>query len=116
MIYDLRTEYAVQPLGIDVRRPRFSWKMRGEHEGFQTDYRITVRDGDSKKTYWDSGTVASDESVGIAYGGKPLRSFRRYTVTVRVNGGACACEDFFETAALRRADLAGEWIGMPYIS
>ncbi len=116
MIFDLRTEYAVKPLYIDVCRPRFSWKLRGGDASFQSDYHITVYESASQKPVWDSGRVASEESVGIEYGGEPLKSFTRYTVKVRVNGGADECEDFFETAALEISDFQGEWIGMPYIS
>ena len=27
-IYDLKTEYLSNPLGIDAANPRFSWKLR----------------------------------------------------------------------------------------
>lgn len=40
-IYDLRTEYLENPLGLDKKMPRFSWKMRSnEKNQMQKAYRF----------------------------------------------------------------------------
>ena len=31
--FDLQCEYAVDPVGIDVRKPRFSWLLRAAGRG-----------------------------------------------------------------------------------
>ena len=48
-LYDLRTEYRVNPIGIDRRHPRFSWKMESEQaDTVQKSYRILVRTGEKR--------------------------------------------------------------------
>ena len=56
----LRCENRTNPLGIDVAKPRLSWVLDSSK---QTAYQVVV-DGT-----WDSGKVASDQSVGIEYTG-----------------------------------------------
>jgi alpha-L-rhamnosidase len=76
----LRCEYLENPLGIDVPRPRLSWTLESEERGQkQTAYQILVsstREEFDRPDLWDSGKVASEESVHIPYGGKDLASER----------------------------------------
>lgn len=52
---NLKTEYLVNPIGIDKKNPRLMWNCEGGKK--QTAYRIiAVSDG---KTVWDSGKVQS---------------------------------------------------------
>jgi alpha-L-rhamnosidase len=78
----LRTEYAVDPLGIDERAPRLSWTLRAERRGtLQSAYeiRVATEKGDLARTpLWDSGKVPSDASVQRAYAGPALQPGRRY--------------------------------------
>ena len=75
-------------------RPRFSWvvPLAGEG-GMQRSYRVQVaraRDGfDSarRSLIWDSGVVASSDSVAIAYGGDELMALETYLWRVRVGVG-----------------------------
>ena len=81
-LYDLRTEYRVNPIGIDRRHPRFSWKMESEQaDTVQKSYRIMVRTGE--KTVWDH-RKESDISVLIPYAGTSLEPETTYHVTVEV--------------------------------
>jgi alpha-L-rhamnosidase len=42
-VVDLRCEYRVNPLGIDVLKPRLSWEMKSDRRGeVQTAYQILV--------------------------------------------------------------------------
>ena len=76
---NLRCEFRVNPLGIDVPRPRLSWVIESKDIGvIQTAYQIVV-DG-----VWDSGKILSDQSQNVEYGGKPLVSGIRYDWKVRV--------------------------------
>ena len=77
----LRCEYLDNPLGIDEARPRLSWLIEDDPSDRgrrQTAYRILVASDPSrlkKQTdLWDSGKIASDQTVNIAYAGKPLPS------------------------------------------
>ena len=77
-IENLRVEYRVNPLGIDVRTPRLSWQLpsstRGER---QTAYRVLVASSsdllkNGQGNLWDSGKVDSDQSIQVRYAGKSL--------------------------------------------
>ncbi len=77
-VTDLRCEYLKDPLGIDVQQPRLSWRLTAKdpaaHGLRQTAYRIFVsssleRLAKDEGDRWDSGEVASGESVHIAYAG-----------------------------------------------
>ena len=69
----LRCEYKVDPLGIDATQPRLSWQLRSTERGVvQSAYQVQVtRAG---RTLWDTGKVASDRSVHVAYAGPALES------------------------------------------
>src|SRR5215471_14819805 len=59
----LRTEYKENPIGIDVRRPRFGWQIVSEERGVvQSAYQVRVARGESEfdragGVLWDSGKV-----------------------------------------------------------
>jgi len=75
---DLRCEGLVDPLGIDIVRPRLSWQMRSNNQGAsQTYYQIrsaTAPDllKEGTADLWDSGKVASNQSQHIIYAGEEL--------------------------------------------
>ena len=57
-LYDLRTEYRVNPIGLTAKAPRFSWKIESqEKDTLQTAYEIHVTDENGKL---DPATPASD--------------------------------------------------------
>lgn len=82
-VKDLRSEYLVNPLGLDAASPRLSWVVTADRRAeAQTAYRILVASSpsllkDGTADLWDSGKVASDETAQIEYGGKPLISRER---------------------------------------
>ena len=119
---ELWCEYAVDPLGIDVAEPRFSWILVSERRGqVQSAYRILVassadllRGGVGDK--WDSGVVASEASVNVPYAGAALASGERCFWQVRVWDGDGAGSGWsdparFEMGLLDRGDWGGSWIG-----
>jgi alpha-L-rhamnosidase len=82
-VEDLRCEYLRNPLGIDDPAPRLSWKLTPQDDGArgqrQTAYQVLVasrREGldQDRGDLWDSGRVASDQSIHVPYSGKPLPS------------------------------------------
>ena len=61
-IINFKTEYQVSPLGVDNKKPRFSWQYSEAAD--ITGYKISVRkDGKSAVNVWDSGSVTSILSV-----------------------------------------------------
>jgi len=76
----LRCEYLVNPLGIDVPKPRLSWVLQSPLRGEkQTAYQVLVSSSPDSLArdqgeLWDSGRVASDRSAQVEYVGKPLGS------------------------------------------
>src|SRR4051794_17453617 len=79
----LRCEYFTDPLGLDARRPRLSWRINDPRPGArQSAYRIAVASSiellqADRPDLWDSGQVASDQSVHVEYDGAELHSRRR---------------------------------------
>ncbi len=82
VVRDLRCEYLHNPLGIDVPQPRLGWTLHAveptERGQRQTAYHVLVARsaeqlGRGVGDLWDSKTVDSDQSVLVAYQGKPLR-------------------------------------------
>src|SRR5438552_2763968 len=80
----LRTEYLLDPVGIDVTAPQFSWQMTSVERGAeQSGYQVQVAtaagllgDASGHPDVWDSGRVASAESLHVAYAGPALESQR----------------------------------------
>ena len=87
---ELQVDYAADPLGIDDTHPSLSWKLHSQvNNEQQTAYRVLVASDPSRLTpgnadVWDSGQIATGDSVGIPYGGPALRSAQRYVWTVQV--------------------------------
>ena len=79
----LRVEYLTNPLGIDVLKPRLSWKITStERNTVQAAYELQVMR--SGRLIWDTGRTPGDSSVFITYEGPALESRRRYEWRVRV--------------------------------
>src|SRR5262249_56145725 len=86
----LPVEYVTNPMGIDVARPRFSWKLLSTvRNTVQTAYQLQV--GISREdlgrrpgSLWDSGRIGSDNSVFVDYAGPPLASHTRSSCPVRL--------------------------------
>jgi alpha-L-rhamnosidase len=114
----LRTEYAVNPVGIDARTPRLSWRLHATRRGTtQGAYEIQVAldSGAMNRPLWTSGRVASPASILRPYGGPPLQSSTRYYWRVRAWDDAGRASPwstiaFFETALLDTAEWRARWI------
>ena len=105
----LRCENRLEPLGIDVGKPRLSWILDA---GTQSAYQIEI------KGVWDSGKVASDQSVAVEYAGPPLKSQTRYDWRVRAwdkdgNPGEWSPQAMFVTGVLAEP-WQGKWIAGEY--
>src|SRR4029079_6896315 len=74
----LKCEYRDDVPCVDDPAPRLSWTLASDRrDERQTAYRIVAALGEAdvragRGTLWDSGRVASGESLGIPYAGRPL--------------------------------------------
>ena len=85
----LLVENKMNPKGIDVQAPRFSWIMSSKSRNkSQSAYQIRVVKGEknfsNKLIIWDTEKVASDQSVFVDYEGPNLESGATYYWQVRV--------------------------------
>jgi len=77
---NLRSEYLIDPLGLDTPRPRLSWVVESATRGDrQTSWQILVAStaeglAADKGDLWDSGEIKGDETNEIAYDGQRLES------------------------------------------
>lgn len=110
---DLKTEYLVNPIGIDIQKPRLMWNCEGGIK--QSAYRIVAVSGG--KTAWDSGKVNSS-SMRAEYPDY-LPSRRRVEWKVQLwdesnNAGDWSETAFFETGLLSAGDWQARWIAGDY--
>ena len=117
-LYDLRTEYRVNPIGLTAKTPRFSWKIESqEKDTLQTAYEIHVTD-EKGKLVWNSGKRASDQSVLIPYEGEALASETLYTVQVSVadnHGNTESVEGTFETGIFDNTEFKAQMITSDFL-
>lgn len=87
-VTDLRCEYLRNPIGIDIKQPRFSWHLfsKSLRSLRQDSYRVLIGDhGIADGSVWDSTTVKSSVSSNVKYEGPPLRNGATYWWAIRVN-------------------------------
>ena len=118
----LTCEYQLNPIGIDVHKPRFSWTMTSPLKNQQQSaYEVLVSSNEKelnrgKGELWSSGKVNSNQSIQIEYAGKPLESFTKYYWKVRVydqqnKSSKWSAVNSFETGLYDSKDWKGAWIG-----
>ena len=118
-VQNLLTENLSNPIGLDVKQPRFTWQLVSDQRNvLQTAYEITVNQG--KAPVWKSGKVMSDQSVHIPYAGSALQSGKKYTWQVRVwdnKGKASPWSEAtsFQMAFLNPSDWKAKWIEVDFI-
>jgi hypothetical protein len=119
--YDLRCEYAINPLGVDVAQPRLFWKLQSEQRAqAQTAYQILVASqseflSQNKGDLWDSGQMKSDATTHIRYAGKPLVSSQPVFWKVRVWSRDNQVSEWSPSASwtmglLKETDWQAKWI------
>lgn len=120
-INDLRCEMLVDPLGIDAKQPRLSWRLHSDQRDVQqTAYEILVTSSKEKLSkneadVWNSGKINSSQSIHIKYTGKELQSGRGYFWKVRsfTNKGATEWSEsaYWSMGLLNKNDWKAKWIG-----
>lgn len=121
----LRCEYRENPLGINETHPRLSWLCEASdsrsHGARQTAYQVLVGSSPERLEalhgdLWDTGKVASDQSVQVEYAGKPLVSRQPCFWKVRVwdehdNPSAWSQPAAWSMGLLQPGDWQAHWIG-----
>ena len=119
-IEQIKVEYQSSPIGIDILRPRFSWKLISDkRDEQQAQYRICVAlDSDLKEVQWDTKMTPSAQSIQVEYDGIALQSNQKYYYKIWVQGqdgdaGESGIESF-ETALLSHSEWQACWITPDY--
>ncbi|MHC4682570.1 MAG: glycoside hydrolase family 78 protein [Planctomycetota bacterium] len=119
---NLRCEYRIDPLGIDLTRPRLSWVLDSRRRfQKQTAYQILVAGSEkdlvrNRGRLWDTGKVKSDRSSQVVYEGKPLKSRMHCYWKVRVwdkddRASAWSEPAMWTVGLLEPKDWQAKWIG-----
>ena len=122
----LRSEYLDNPVGIDVKKPRFSWQIQvvDDTRGCkQSAYQILVASSQENLdnnigNLWDSKKVSSNKSVLISYDGTALTSGTKCYWKTKVwtnedKETAWSKTAFFSMGLLEENDWMGSWINYP---
>ncbi len=119
--YNLKVNFAEKPVGIDLKKPFFSWNLRSlKNNVKQVSYRIIVSDSIDKINKnigdcWDTNMVKSEENAFIYYNGQDLKSSTRYYWRVKWwdnegNESDFSNVSYFETAYLDFDLWKGKWV------
>lgn len=117
----LKCERQISPIGIDEPRPTLSWTLKSDRRSdIQTAYQIIAATSQGllaigEPDLWDSGKVASSDTLGIPYNGKALASGIRVWWQVRVWNRDDKPSDFclpqwWEMAIMQGEDWQAKWI------
>jgi alpha-L-rhamnosidase len=110
-------EYRTNLLGMDIRKPRFGWKLVSDRRGTeQQAYRIQVAaDANFEWPIWDTGRTESGQSIQVEYAGPELLSRIRYYFRVKAwdtfgRESEWSAPAWCETALLRPDEWKAQWI------
>jgi alpha-L-rhamnosidase len=118
---ELRTEYLLAPMAVETNAPRLTWQVAStDHGARQSAYRILVASSAralaaGSGDLWDSGRVASDESVNVPYAGKALSSSQACFWKVQLwdeagKPSAWSAPSSWTMGLLHPGDWKAEWI------
>jgi alpha-L-rhamnosidase len=118
---NLRCDYHINPVGIDVAQPRLSWQILTTENNFlQQAYEIRVAEtkenlAKGSKLVWNSGKVISSESVNVDYSGPSAKPSQRLWWQVRIWDGKNKTTDwsapaYWESGLVKAEDWKASWI------
>ena len=115
---ELQTNDLDGAVSVGTPLPHFSWKMSSKPGDMQKAYRIQAASSAAmleKPDLWDSGWVESEQSIGIVWNGKTLKSRQHvfWRVTLRSRDGKvskASAPAEFEVSLLQNSDWKARWI------
>ena len=118
----LQVDNLVSPLGIDDPTPLFSWRLRDPAAGArQTAYQVQVASTSASLTagkadIWDSGRIASSQSLNVRYQGPALTPSTHYFWRVLLWDAAGkqysqTPSSWWETGLMTQDGWRADWIG-----
>ncbi len=123
IITNLRCEYIMNPIGLDVSKPRLSWVLKSEDRcQSQTAYQVLVASTEGlldmdEGDLWDSGKVFESSSNQIEYGGLELGAWMKCWWKVRIWDGqridiGWSQKAYWEMGPMCNEDWTAKWIGV----
>jgi alpha-L-rhamnosidase len=120
-VTNLIIEYQINPIGIEVMKPRFSWQILSDQNNVkQTAYEVRVASTKAhltveRKLLWSSKKTKSDQSVNVEYQGPTLASMQRAYWQVRIwdqNNQVSEWSEvsFWEMGILKTEEWGAHWI------
>jgi alpha-L-rhamnosidase len=120
-VTNLRTEYKINPIGIDAAQPRLSWEIVSAKRNFIQDaYQIRAAASQenlnaNKNLLWDSKKIESEKSNQLGYNGAELKSRQRIYWQVKIwdkegNVSDWSEPAYFEMGLLKASDWTAKWI------
>jgi alpha-L-rhamnosidase len=114
----LRCEHREDIPCVDDPAPRFGWALESDApDDRQTAFRVLVAEraedlAEERGTLWDSGRVASADTIGVPYAGRPLPPAGELAWSVQVWDAGGAASGWSEPARFRTgpAPWTGTWI------
>lgn len=118
---NLRCEYLVNPLAIHDPHPRLSWVLASaSRDQAQSAYRILVASSPALLAkdigdLWDTGSVTSSATFGIAYAGKPLAArqacyWKIQPIDARGTPGPWSDPSTWSMGLIASSDWSAQWI------
>jgi alpha-L-rhamnosidase len=122
----LSVEYLRDPVGLDTPAPRLSWKLTAQDAKAcdlrQSAYQVLVASSAEKLAreegdLWNSGRVASEQSVNVVYQGAPLKTSQRCYWAVRAWDNQSSAPSGWSRpgrwvmGVMRAEDWQAKWIG-----
>lgn len=123
---NLQCEFRRDPVGLDQPQPRLSWTLHSNARGErQTAFQVLVASNPANLArdlgdLWDSGIIASEETLHHVYHGRALTSRARAWWKVRVWDSHQRATGWSETARwemglLQPSDWQATWIADPVV-
>src|SRR6185295_18581804 len=124
-VKNLVCENMANPIGLDIAKPRFGWQLECANRNcLQTSYQLRVAKSVAalnagKDLEWETGKLASNQSVFVDYAGKPLQSGATYYWQVKVwdnntKISAWSKPASFTTGFFKTSDWKAKWIEVGY--
>ncbi|MGD2294775.1 MAG: family 78 glycoside hydrolase catalytic domain [Candidatus Aminicenantes bacterium] len=115
---NLRCEYLENPVGIDVKKPRFSWVPEHTSRGQkQTAYQIIISSSPEAQEgdIWDSNKVMSSQTAHVEFDGQELENNTSYYWKVRYwdaydSPSPYSAISRFDTGLFEYEDWEAKWI------